>query len=225
MRASPLWEFPSMTWSVWRNCRWILSIFLNINLANTSAFSHSFSSCSSKALNFCFPFLSTLLAYLLLRSESSFFDSDFFLNRCTNSLDQGPAALGSSLKDLKFLMNFSLNFEYFFKQYFCQFPTHFGAVFLTAQILRWTSFFDSIFLKNRSTEFSDQSLAALGYSLKDLRSLTKLSLNFWYFLNVYLTSFRGICAQFFWLLRKGFEFEFCIFIHSSQEPHFLIAIF
>ncbi len=41
--------------------------------------------------------------------------------------------------------------------------------------------FDNDVFLNSGTKVSDPGLSALGTGLKDLKSLTKLSLNFWYF--------------------------------------------
>ena len=120
----------------------------------------------------------------------------YFKNRSTKVSDQGLAALGSSLKDLKRMTNLSLIFEYYLKDYFSQFQTYLRAVFLVApEVFEFefcifinffsTSFFTqriAISLKNnRSTQVSDECIVNLGYSLKDLKNLTDLSLNFRFF--------------------------------------------
>ena len=102
-------------------------------------------------------------------------------------------------------MNLSLNFWYFlasFMRIFAQFfwliqkeielkfcifyPLFSQLIFYAAK----PSFFIVLFLKNSFTEVSDLGLDALGSSLKDLKSLTNLSLNFEYFFNYYFSPYQ-----------------------------------
>ena len=124
----------------------------------------------------------------------------FFKIRSTKVSDQGLAALGSSFKDLNSLSHLSLYFRDIVKDYFSKIKTYLHEVFcgcsrkamnlsfafypLFSHFLFYAKdrpFLIAINLKNRSTQVSDQGHAALGSSLKKLRSLTNLSLNFGYF--------------------------------------------
>ena len=75
-------------------------------------------------------FLSTPLAPRIVCNGASFFERDFFKNRNTKVSEQGLAALGSPIKDMKSLTSLSLDFGYFFKDNFSSFQTHLRAVFL-----------------------------------------------------------------------------------------------
>jgi hypothetical protein len=97
---------------------------------------------------------------------------------------------------LRNLTNFSMDFTYFNKNDFVEFtkPYYDVAVVFWGELL-WLhyffllfshaicaeSFFNTIIL-NRSTKISDKGLSALGVRIKELRSLTNLSLNFKYFI-------------------------------------------
>jgi hypothetical protein len=60
---------------------------------------------------------------------------------------------------------------------------------------------------------SNHNLAALASSFKDLKTLANLSLHFEYM--------KLISTQFYWLLKKGFEFEYGYFNHSSAGASLL----
>jgi hypothetical protein len=110
---------------------------------------------------------------------------------------------------MKSLTNLSLNLWYFFKDNFSQFQTHLRAVFLLLRkgfefyfvnfypLLSHLIFyaaetpnFYSDFFKSRNTKVSDEGLATLGLSLKDMKSLTNLSLNVWYCFKDYFSHFQ-----------------------------------
>ena len=56
---------------------------------------------------------------------------------------------------------------------------------------------DGDFLKNSYTKFSDQGLVALGSLLKDLKSLTNLSFDLQYFLNITLAFSNAFVHSFY----------------------------
>ena len=121
--------------------------------------------------------------------------------------------MGSSFKDLKSLKNLSLNFWYFLQYILNQFQDAFAHSFMPAQerLWIWVLNFFSLFLfyaaeplflysnilKNRFTKVSDHGCAALGSSITDMKILTNLSLNFWYFFKEYFgqcqTHLRAVC--------------------------------
>jgi hypothetical protein len=131
------------------------------------------------------------------KSAEPFFNT-IILNSYTQVSDQGLSALAAAIKELRSLTNLSLNFGYFKLIYFAVFMKSFSEVpadfwgdlflvpfsFFISVVKRSAkgaeSFLNTIFL-NSETYVSDQGLSALGSGIKELRSLTNLSLTFRYF--------------------------------------------
>jgi phage-related protein len=120
------------------------------------------------------------------------------LNSDNQVSDQGLSALGAGIKELRSLNNLSLTFRYFnlnylvkFTKPFCEVPATFWGelfvvtfTFFVSVVYRSAkgaeSFVNTIIL-NSGKQVSDQSLSALGTGIRELRSLTNLSLTYRYF--------------------------------------------
>ena len=99
-------------------------------------------------------------------------------------------------------------------------------------VRRGASFYYIDFLKNSYTQVSNLGLAALDSSLKNLKSLINLSMNFLYFFKDFFSTFKTYLRAVIWLLRKGFKFDFynldplfSQLLFNRAELPFLIAIF